>query len=193
MSTSTSSAGSAPRVPGTGSPAAATPKSGAGPTGRLNARGWERVHVCVDDATRMAYVEVLPDEEGHHRDRLPASGHRLLYRSHGITVERLMTDNGIRLHLDRARARLPLTRDLPHPHPAANARRPTARRRDSSARCCGSGPTPPSTAARPRAQAALGGWLERYNLRRRHGALGHRPPIQRLRELQGNNVAGIYT
>ena len=39
---------------------------------------------------------------------------------------------------------------------------------------------------------ALSGWLERYNFRRRHGALGHRPPIERLRELTGNNVAGNY-
>ena len=41
--------------------------------------------------------------------------------------------------------------------------------------------------------AALSGWVERYNFRRRHGALGHRPPIQRLAERTGNNVAGIYT
>ena len=41
--------------------------------------------------------------------------------------------------------------------------------------------------------AALSGWLERYNFRRRHGALGHRPPIERLQELTGNNVVGIYT
>ncbi|HYC80455.1 MAG TPA: integrase core domain-containing protein, partial [Solirubrobacterales bacterium] len=41
--------------------------------------------------------------------------------------------------------------------------------------------------------AALPGWLARYNFHRRHGALGHRPPIQRLRELTGNNVAGIYS
>jgi len=45
----------------------------------------------------------------------------------------------------------------------------------------------------PERAAALSGWLERYNYRRRHGALGHRPPIERLRELQGNNVAGIYS
>jgi hypothetical protein len=45
----------------------------------------------------------------------------------------------------------------------------------------------------PDRAAALSGWLERYNFRRRHGALGHRPPIERLRELTGNNVAGIYT
>jgi transposase InsO family protein len=41
--------------------------------------------------------------------------------------------------------------------------------------------------------AALAHWLERYNTRRRHGALGHRPPIQRLRELRRNDVAGIYS
>jgi len=45
----------------------------------------------------------------------------------------------------------------------------------------------------PERAAALSGWLERYNLSRRHGVLGHRPPIERLRELQGNNVAGLYT
>jgi transposase InsO family protein len=44
----------------------------------------------------------------------------------------------------------------------------------------------------PERAAALPGRLERYNFSRRHGALGHRPPIARLRELQGNNVAGIY-
>ena len=40
---------------------------------------------------------------------------------------------------------------------------------------------------------ALSRWLERYNTTRRHGALGHRPPLARLRELTGNNVAGIYS
>jgi len=54
---------------------------------------WELVHICVDDATRLAYVEVLPDEKattaiGFLRRALA------FYRSHGITVEGLMTDNG---------------------------------------------------------------------------------------------------
>jgi hypothetical protein len=40
---------------------------------------------------------------------------------------------------------------------------------------------------------ALSSWLERYNTTRRHGALGHRPPIARLRELTENNVTGIYS
>ena len=55
--------------------------------------GWECVHVCVDDATRLAYVEVLPDEKAKTVIGLlrRALAH---YRSHGIAVERLMTDNG---------------------------------------------------------------------------------------------------
>jgi hypothetical protein len=55
--------------------------------------GWEFVHVCVDDATRLAYVEVLPDEKGS-----TAAG--FLRRavgwlaSMGVTVERVLSDNG---------------------------------------------------------------------------------------------------
>jgi len=35
--------------------------------------GWEYVHVAIDDATRLAYIEVLPGREGDHRRRVPAS------------------------------------------------------------------------------------------------------------------------
>ena len=52
------------------------------------------MHVCVDDATRLAYVEVLADEKGHDRRRLSAPRASLSTRSHGIRVERVMTDNG---------------------------------------------------------------------------------------------------
>ena len=38
----------------------------------------------------------------------------------------------------------------------------------------------------------LAGWLDRYNYRRRHGSLGHRPPADRLDELPGNNLLGNY-
>ena len=55
--------------------------------------GWEYVHVCVDDYSRLAYAEVLPDEKattaiGFLRRAIA------FYRRHGITVERLLTDNG---------------------------------------------------------------------------------------------------
>jgi transposase InsO family protein len=55
--------------------------------------GWEYVHVCVDDATRMAYVEVLADEKA---TSAVAFLRRALdfYRARGIRVQRVMTDNG---------------------------------------------------------------------------------------------------
>jgi transposase InsO family protein len=64
----------------------------AGPR-RLGAAGWEFVHVAVDDATRLAYAEVLTDERG-------ATAATFLRRAvawfagFGITVERVLSDNG---------------------------------------------------------------------------------------------------
>lgn len=56
--------------------------------------GWELVHVCVDDATRLAYVEGAGRRKGPHRDRLPAPGDRAFFERHGVRVERVLTDNG---------------------------------------------------------------------------------------------------
>jgi transposase InsO family protein len=153
--------------------------------------GWECVHVCVDDATRLAFVEVLPDEKaataiGFLRRALS------FYRSHGIEVERLMTDNGSAY---RSSAHALACRALGIRHIRTRPYRPqtngkaerfirTMLREWAYAAVYGSS---------PERAAALSGWLERYNFTRRHGALGHRPPIHRLRELNGNNVAGIYT
>jgi transposase InsO family protein len=55
--------------------------------------GWEFVHVCVDDATRLAYVEVLGDEKGTTAVGFLRRAVRF-YRRHGVVVERVMTDNG---------------------------------------------------------------------------------------------------
>ena len=53
--------------------------------------GWQFVHVCIDDATRLAYVEVLDDEKATTAIAfLPRAV--AFYRRHGITVERLITD-----------------------------------------------------------------------------------------------------
>jgi transposase InsO family protein len=152
--------------------------------------GWERVHVCIDDATRLAYVEVLADEKattaiGFLRRALA------FYASHGIEVQRLMTDNGS-AYVSVAHALACRTLGIRHirtrpyrPQTNGKAERfiRTMLREWVYAAVYG------SSAERT---AALSGWIERYNFRRRHGALGHRPPIARLRELNGNNVAGIY-
>jgi transposase InsO family protein len=55
--------------------------------------GWEYVHVCIDDASRAAYVEILPDERGETACGFlgRALGH---YRGLGLSVAQVMTDNG---------------------------------------------------------------------------------------------------
>ncbi len=153
--------------------------------------GWECVHVCVDDCTRLAYVEVLADERattaiGFLRRAVA------FYRSHGVRVERVMTDNGSAYRssvhaLACRRLELKHVRTRPY-RPQTNGKAErfirTMLREWAYAAVYGSSPD---------RAAALPGWIERYNFRRRHGALGHRPPIARLRERTGNNVAGIYT
>ena len=158
---------------------------------RRNQAGWERVHVCVDDATRLAYVEVLPDEKA---DTAVGFLRRAVafYGSHGIGVERLMTDNGSPY---RSTVHALACRELGIKHLRTRPYRPqTNGKAERFIRTMLSewayAAVYGSSAERA---AALSGWIERYNFKRRHGALGHRPPIERLRELSGNNVARNYT
>ena len=152
--------------------------------------GWECCHVAVDDATRLAFAEVLDDDRAHNA--VAFLKHAVaFFRAHGIRVERLMTDNAMTyrsLLFADACKRLGLKHSRTRPYrPRTNGKAErfirtllaewayAALYRSSLDRA-----------------AALPGWLERYNTSRRHGALGHRPPLARLRELQGNNVAGSY-
>ena len=83
---------------------------------RLGATGWEFVHVCVDDATRLAYVEVLSDEKG-----ATAAGflRRAVawFKGMGIAVERVLLRQRRLLPLSSARPGLPGARDAPPLHP----------------------------------------------------------------------------
>jgi len=151
--------------------------------------GWEFVHVCVDDATRLAYVEVLEDEKG--RTCAGFLGRAIaFYASHGIKVEQLMTDNGgayrSAVHAIACRA-LGIKHIRTRPYrPRTNGKAERFIRtmlggwtygaiyRDSTERT-----------------NALSGWLELYNWRRPHGSLAKKPPGARLAEL--NNVIGSYT
>jgi transposase InsO family protein len=152
--------------------------------------GWEFCHVCVDDATRLAFAEVLANERAA---TAIAFLRRCLgfYRSYGITVERVMTDNGsayVSAVFGIACRGLGIKHSRTRPYrPRTNGKAErfirTMLREWAYAAIYGSSEERTS---------GLSGWLERYNTTRRHGALGHRPPIHRLRELQGNNVVGSY-
>ena len=107
--------------------------------------GWEYVHIAVDDYSRLAYAEVLPDEKattaiGFLRRAVA------FYRRHGIRVERVLTDNGSRLPRHRPRARLPTHSASATSAPAPTGHRQTGKPNASSAPCSPAGPTAPSTA-----------------------------------------------
>jgi transposase InsO family protein len=144
--------------------------------------GWEFCHVAVDDATRLAYVEILPDERAE-----TAIGflRRALgwFTSMGIRVERVMSDNGscYRSHAHAAACReLGLRHIFTKPYrPRTNGK--AERFIQTLQNRWAYGATYQSSAARA---AALPGWLKHYNFTRRHGALGHKPPAVRLRELE---------
>ena len=55
--------------------------------------GWEIVHVAIDDATRLVYAELLPDERGRTAARFLVRALRW-FRAQGVMVRRLLTDNG---------------------------------------------------------------------------------------------------
>jgi transposase len=149
---------------------------------RLGGTDWEFVHVCVDDATRLAYAEVLPDERG-------ATAADFLHRaaaylaSFGITLEALMSDNGAcyrsRAHAS-ACAELGVRQLFTRPYrPRTNGK--AERFIQTLTDKWAYGAIYGSSAER---QRALPGWLNHYNFTRRHGSLGHRPPAARLRELE---------
>jgi transposase InsO family protein len=114
------------------------------------------------------------------------------YRSHGIEVEAVMTDNGgayrSTMHAIACRA-MGLRYILTRPYrPRTNGKAERFIRTMLGGWAYGA--LYGSSAER---QAALGGWLDFYNRRRRHGSLGHRPPFERLAEIRRNNVVGSYS
>jgi len=157
-------------------------------TRQAKGAGWERVHVCVDDATRLAYVEVLGDEKARTSvgflKRAVA-----FYAAHGIIVERVMTDNGPGY---TSIAHAIACRALGIRHIRTRPFRPRTNGKAERFIRTMLGGWAYGAIYRDSAQrtAALSGWLDFYNWRRPHGSLSHKPPGARLAEL--NNVAGSY-
>ena len=158
--------------------------------GGHNQTGWEYVHVCVDDATRLAFVEVLADEKG----RTVAGFLRravAFYASHGIHVERVMTDNGAgyRSMIHRLACHalgLRHLRTQPY-RPRTNGKAERFIRTMLSGWAYGA--IYGTSAARTR---ALPGWIDHYNRRRPHRSLNNQPPLTRLAQMR-NNAPGSYT
>ena len=147
--------------------------------------GYECVHVCVDDYSRLAYAEVLPDER---QETAIGFLERALafYRRHGIRVERVLTDNGP-AYLSAAHAGA--CRRLGVRHLRTRPYRPqTNGKAERFIRTLVAGWAYSAIyRSSEERTAALDGWLWHYNHRRRHSALGRQPPVSRT------NVLGSYT
>lgn len=150
--------------------------------------GWEFVHVAIDDASRLSYVEVLPDEQA-----TTAIGflERSLawYRKHGVQIQRLLTDNGS-CYVSRAFAHSCQRHQLKH-----------SRTRPYRPRTNGKAERFIQTLLREWAYAfpftssakrtwLLSHYLHFYNHHREHTALGRRPPLSMINL---NNVVRIHS
>jgi len=145
---------------------------------RVRGAGWEYVHVAIDDASRLAYVEVLANEQatttaGFLRRALA------FFKSHGIRVQRVMTDNGS-AYVSKLFAQLCQAETIRHlrtrPYrPCTNGKAErfiqTLLREWAYKR--------PYSTSRRRA-AALVPWLRHYNHRRPHAALNNQTPASRV-------------
>jgi transposase InsO family protein len=153
---------------------------GRGPGRRTVGAGWEAVHVAVDDATRLAYVEVLPDERAQTTvgffERAVA-----WFAERGITVHQVMSDNGSP-YVSRAWAAWMSAHGVDHirtrPYrPRTNGK--AERFIQTLLRDWAYAASYPSSDHRRR---ALSAWIRYYNEKRPHGALGHKTPASRLHD-----------
>jgi transposase InsO family protein len=147
--------------------------------------GYEYLHVCVDDYSRVVHVELLNDEQGVTAAAFlaRAAAH---FASRGVTIERVLSDNGSCYRSDDFAE---TCRGLQIRHSRTRPRRPqtngkaerfiqTMLREWAYARLY---------ASSEERSATLPAWINHYNYRRPHGSLGHQPPATRL-----NNVLRNY-
>jgi transposase InsO family protein len=156
---------------------------------RARGAGWDYVHVAIDDATRLAYVEVLGDERP--KDVI-AFLRRVVahFASLGVSVERVMTDNG---NPYRSRAHAIACRELAIKHKRTAAYTPrTNGKAERFIRTLVEGWAYDAVfASSAERTAALPAWLDFYNRWRAHRGIGLKTPIARLMELQ--NVSGAHS
>ncbi len=158
--------------------------------GKSRGAGWEFVHVCIDDASRVAFSQILPDEK---KERAIAflKAAVAYYASLGVSIARVMTDNG---SCSRSKAFARACRDLGLKH---------VRTRPYTPKTNGKAERFIQTALREwayafayptsqRRAAELPVWLHRYNWHRPHGSLKSKTPISRL-ALTEDNLLRLHT
>jgi transposase InsO family protein len=161
-----------------------------GAVNRHHGIGWEFVHVCIDDASRVAFVQVMPDQRKESAVAFLEAAIDCFGRL-GIRVERVMTDNGSCYRSKAFRAtckRRGLRQIFTKPYtPKTNGKAErfiqTALREWAYARAYHSS---------DQRSAELSNWLHRYNWHRPHGSLKANTPISRL-GLSEDNLLRLHS
>jgi len=148
--------------------------------------GWECVHIAIDDATRLAYAEVLPDEKATTAIAFLRRAIKF-YERHGMKVQELLTDNGSP-YISTVHAIA--CRTLGIRHLRTRPRRPqTNGKAERFIRTMLAGWAYGAIYRNSQERtAALDGWLWTYNHQRPHQAIGRQTPITRM-----NNLLGSYS
>jgi len=151
-----------------------------------NRIGWEYVHIAIDDATRLAYAEVLADEKATTAIGFLRRA-RAFFQRHGMHVQELLTDNGPAY---RSAVHAIACRTLGIRHLRTRPRRPqTNGKAERFIRTLLAGWAYGAIYRDSKERtAALDGWLWTYNHRRPHQGIGRQTPITRM-----NNLLGSYT
>lgn len=154
--------------------------------GRSRKAGWDFVHVCVDDASRLAYTEVLASEGQHDTTAFLRRAIDWLGQN-GIAVERVMTDNGSAY---RSRLFVAALSDAGARHGRA---RPYTPRTNGKAERFIQTSLREWAYARPYASsderaAAIRPWTDAYNLYRPHAGINGQSPWSRVNNLLGNDT-----
>jgi len=152
---------------------------------RARGIGWEYLHVAIDDASRLAYTALMPDERKESAVRFLDDA-LAWFAAHGVVVERVMTDHGSafksRLFATAIQAH-GLTHKRTRPYtPRTNGKAERFIQTSLRERAYAS----PFHSSAERAQA-MPAWLCHYNSLRPHSALAGKPPISRLPR---NNLLG---
>jgi transposase InsO family protein len=166
------------RIEGVGHRITGDRRGQSNPRGRRRGLGWEFVHVCIDDASRVAFSQVLPDEKKESAVAFLGAA-VAYYASLGVTIARVMTDNGscYRSHAFRkACARLGLRHIRTKPYtPKTNGKAErfiqTSLREWAYAQ---------AYVHSDQRTAGLSPWLHRYNWHRPHKGIKSQTPISRL-------------
>jgi transposase InsO family protein len=158
--------------------------------GQSRGVGWEFVHVCLDDASRVAFAQILPDERQESAVAFLQAA-LAYYAGLGVGVLRVMTDNGS-CYRSRAFAKTCRRLELKHiktkPYtPRTNGK--AERFIQSALREWAYAQPYPTSDQRA---AELPAWLHRYNWHRPHGGIGSQTPISRL-DLSEDNLLRLHT